>query len=68
MGELGHVNTAIRAREQGVDCVLLRRTGNWESRLQSYIPNSVLFVVIRRKTFNLFQFTHPKKNCFSFLM
>ena len=58
MGELGHVNIAIRAREQGVDCVLLMRTGNWEPGLQSYTPNSVTFCCYQEKTFNLSQFTH----------
>ena len=66
MGELGHVNTAIRAREQGVDCVLLMRTGNWESRLQGYIPKSVIFIVMKKKI-NLSQFTHlEKKTAFLF--
>lgn len=49
MGELGHVNIAIRAREQGVDCVLLMRTGNWESGFQSSIPNSVTFCCYQEK-------------------
>lgn len=49
MGELGHVNTAIRAREQGVNGVLLMRTGNWESGLQSYIPQTVIFSCYQKK-------------------
>lgn len=55
MGELGHVNIVIRAREQGVDCVLQMRTGNWKSVI---FPTLLFFAVTRRKTYNLSQFTH----------
>lgn len=47
MGELESVNLAIRAREQGVDCVLLMRTGNQGCRV--ILPTLLLFAVIRRK-------------------
>lgn len=45
MGELGHVNIVIRAREQGVDCFI---DENRELEV-SCIPNSVSFCCYREK-------------------
>lgn len=48
MGELGHANTAIRAREQGVDCFIdeNRELGMKVSELYSQL---CYCVVMRRK-------------------
>ena len=54
MGELGHVNIVIRAREQGVDCFI---DENRELEI-SVFPPMLVFAVTRRKTYNLSQFTH----------
>jgi hypothetical protein len=64
---LGHVNTAIRAKEQSVDSVLLMRAGKWKPGLRAgkwkpglgvLFPAVLLFAVFRRNTFYLSQFTH----------
>lgn len=65
MGELGHVNTAVRAREQGVDCAYWweQGTGN-----QGYIPKTVTFCCYLEKNIEpVSVYPSGKKNGFFYV-